>query len=348
MVDAHLWTGGRIFTGQRYVEALLIDDGTVVAVGPDPDVLRQAPTGSERVNLHGRLVLPGLIDAHLHLGDLVRMREGLDLSAVHGLDDLLVRLRTWASGHPGEAVVGRGLDVDRSLGGRWPLREELDRAIDDRAVVVYQASGHAAVANSAALEAAGIGSRPAEELPGRVGRSAEGRPNGLVLEEALRWLTPLTATPVGPEETVRTLAFLASLGLTSVASMNASPDELSGLRALAAADRLPVRVRAYVRLLRLSEFAPSNLAPTGRPGRFAVIGAKGFTDGAFGPRTAWLSEPYSDAPEGRGIPVESDETLSEALARATALGLAPALHAIGDRAVARAARLIAPYVGRVG
>jgi predicted amidohydrolase YtcJ len=348
MGEARLWTGGRIFTGHRYAESLLVDDAEVVAVGADPDVRRLAPTGTNVVELRGRLVLPGLIDAHLHLGELARSRAGLDLASARDLDDLVTRIQEWAGAHPTGTVVGRGLDIDRSLGGRWPLRDDLDRAVSDRPLVVYHASGHAAIANTVALTEAQVESRAVEALRDRVGRAPDGRPNGVVLEEAVRWLAPLAATPVGPDDGVRTLEHLASLGLTTVASMNVSIDELTALRSLASDQRLPLRVRVYVRLLRLREYAPSDLAPVGAPGRFAVVGAKGFTDGAFGPRTAWLSEPYADAPDQSGIPVESDESLSEALAEAEALGLAPALHAIGDRAVVRATRLIAPYMGRRG
>jgi len=348
MSEARLWTGGRVFTGRRYVEAVLADQGTVVAAGTETDVRRSAPTGVEVVRLEGRLVLPGLIDAHLHLGDLARFRSGLNVSEVRGLDDLLETIQKWASSHPDGPVVGRGLDVDRSLGGRWPLRGDLDRALADRPLILYHTSGHAAMANGRMLSEAGVDSRPVDELRGRVGKGPDGEPNGLLYEEALRWVAPSLATPVAPEEVVRTLEFLAAFGLTTVASMNVPPEELVELRGLASENRLPVRVRAYVRLLRVAELRPSEIAPAGLSGRFAVVGAKGFTDGAFGPRTAWLSEPYSDASDRDGLAVESDETLAGALKVANELGLAPALHAIGDRAVVRAARLLAPYVRRTG
>src|SRR5208282_2110286 len=253
-----------------------------------------------------------------------------------------------AAARPTGPIVGRGLDVDRSLGGHWPQRIDLDRAVDDRPVVLYHTSGHAAVVNSFVLSALEVGSRNPEELRGRVGRAPDGSPNGILYEEALRWVAPLTSVPTEPGEVVRTLQALAALGLTTVASMNVPPEDLSILRTLATDDRLPIRVRVYVRLLRVSEIRPSELASTGRPGRFAVVGAKGFTDGAFGPRTAWLSQPYSDAPDRSGLAVESEEALSSALATANELGLAPALHAIGDRAVVRAAHLLAPYIRREG
>jgi predicted amidohydrolase YtcJ len=348
MSEARLWTGGRVFTGRRYADALLVDQGTVVAVGTETEVREVAPTGTEVVRLEGRLVLPGLVDAHLHLSDLTRFRAGLNVADVRGLDELIGMVREWALTHPAGPIVGRGLDVDRSLAGRWPLRDDLDRAVGDRPLVLYHTSGHAAMLNSVALSQAGVESRPADELRGRVGRAADGRPNGLLYEEALRWVAPLLTVPVEPEDVVRTLGFLASFGLTTVVSMNVSAEELTLLRRLAVEGRLPIRVRAYLRLLGVEEIPTSEIAPVGPPGRFAVVGAKGFTDGAFGPRTAWLSEPYTDAPDGSGLPVESDTTLSSALARADALGLAPALHAIGDRAVIRAAHLLGPYARREG
>ena len=348
MGDARLWTGGRVFTGRRYAEAVLIDQGAVVAVGTDIEVRRSAPTGTEVVPLHGRLILPGLIDAHLHVSELTRFREGLNLSTVRDLDDLLAKLHAWAESHPTGAVVGRGLDVERSLRGRWPVRQELDRVADDRPVVVYHASGHAAIANSYALSMPEVASKVSEEREGRVGRASDGSPNGAVYEDASRWLTPLTAVADDPTAVARTLQFLSSLGLTTVASMSVAPEELAILRQLAAEDRLPLRVRVYVRLLRVREYPSEYLHPLGRAGRFAVTGTKGFADGAFGPRTAWLSAPYSDAPEGCGLAEDTDEALSSSLDAAHQLGLAPALHAIGDRGVLRAVRLLSPYIRSKG
>jgi len=348
MGEARLWTGGRVFTGQRYAEALLVDEGVVIAVGPEAEVRRTAPTGTEVVPLGGRLVLPGLIDAHLHLGDLARFRDDLNLTEVHGREDFERKLREWAAVHPTGPIVGRGLDVDRSLAGHWPLATDLDRIVSDRPLVVYHTSGHAAVVNGFVLSATGLEESPADELEGRVGTTPDGRPNGILYEEALRVANSQIALPVRPEQALRTLEFLASFGLTTVASMNVPPEELALLRGLAVEGRLPIRVRAYVRLLWVAEMRAPDLAPVGPPGRFAVVGAKGFTDGAFGPRTAWLSAPYSDSPERNGLAVESDETLSSALAMANDRGLAPALHAIGDRAVVRAAHLLAPYAHREG
>ena len=348
MSEARLWTNGRIFTGHRYAEALLVDQGRVVAVGSEEVVRRSAPTGTEVVPLRGRLVIPGIIDAHLHIHDLARVREGLNLADVRGLDALGRTLREWAAGHPEGPLVGQGLDVTRGFAGRWPLAEDLDRVISDRPVVLYDVSGHAAVVNACALETAGVGERRVEELPGRVGRRGDGQPNGILSEEALEYLSPLLEGAADPQSLAQVLESLSSYGLTTVASMAVSSEELGALRALVTDGRLPLRVRAYIHLLGVANYRATDLAPIGPPGRFSVVGTKGFTDGAFGPRTAWLSEPYADAPGDSGLAVESDEALSRALAAGEELGLAPALHAIGDRAVARAARLLAPYARREG
>jgi predicted amidohydrolase YtcJ len=344
MSEPTLWTDARVFSGRRYAEALLIDQGVVAAVGSEAEVRRAAPTGTNVVSLHGRLVLPGLWDSHLHVGDLARYREGLDVSSTTDLEDLLAKLRDWAAAHPTGPVVGRGLDVERSLRGRWPTRADLDRTVDDRPVVVFHTSGHAAVANRTALETAGIWSGTVGVLGDRVGRAADGELSGVVYEEALRWLGPVASTPADPESLVRTLRFVASQGLTTIVSMNVPPEEAVLFRTLATEGRLPVRVRLFVRMLRLREFRTTDLAPAGPAGMFAVTGAKGFVDGAFGTRTALLSEPYSDAPETRGLAVEPDVTLREALADTRARGLVPALHAIGDAGVLRAASLLSPYV----
>jgi predicted amidohydrolase YtcJ len=181
-----------------------------------------------------------------------------------------------------------------------------------------------------------------------VGVAPDGTPNGVLYEEALRWIAPALTSPVEKEGLLRSLESLGQMGLTTVASMNVPPEELDALRSLASEGALPIRVRVYVRLLRIGELRPADVAPVGSPGRFAVVGTKGFTDGAFGPRTAWLSEPYTDDPSATGLAVESDESLATALALGEELGLAPALHAIGDRAVVRAAHLLAPYARRGG
>lgn len=341
MAEAHLWTGGRIYTGRRRVDALLVEDGRVIAAGPEASVVRQAPTGTERTALGGRSIAPGLIDAHVHLTEIARQAEGLDLRGRTSADELVSAVERWAADHPGRPVAGRGWDPERWAHPRWPDRSSLDRVAPDVPVVLYHASGHAALANRAALEAIGIPSeRPVPEQP-TVGHFPDGRPNGLLFEEAMAPLGPLVAeaVPVGPAELGRVAGRLSAAGITAVGAMSSPPGEIEALRQLSAAHALPLTVRGYVRLGHWRAIPAGARGRAGDP--VAVVGVKAFLDGAFGPRTAWLSDAYADAPDSTGVPVGDEAHLAEEIVAVRAAGLAPALHAIGDRAVARALHLLA-------
>ncbi len=348
MTEAFLWSGGRVFTGRRYVEAVLVEDGRVLFAGGHDEARRLAPTGAERPLLAGRLVIPGLVDAHVHVAELTRVREGFDLAAIRSLAELKDRLAAWAAGHPTGPIVGRGWDPERWGDHRWPSVRDVDPIVADRPVVLHHASGHAALLNTLALEASGALGRGAVADPAMIGRFPDGSPNGLLFEEAIRRAGSVVSDRSGPpaEALGRTLRALTSYGLTSVGAMSASPEEVRALRSLDEAGRLPLTVRAFVRLAELSEYAARDLAAG--PGRFAVLGAKGYLDGAFGPRTASLRAPYADDPATSGLRVGDDRTLEDRIAECTARGLVPALHAIGDAAVARAAGMLRPSGGRTG
>lgn len=340
MADATLWTGGRVFTGRRYAESILVENGRVVFAGGSREAHRLAPTGTEHRSLGGRLLIPGLVDAHLHVSDLTRVREGFALSSTRSFADLRERLTAWAVDHPLGPIVGRGWDPERWSDRRWPSAREIDPVVSDRPVILHHASGHAALLNSAALEAVEALEHGALGASKTVGRFPDGTPNGLLFEEAVRLAESAVSGRAGPgdEALERTLHALTSYGLTSVAAMSASLEEVRSLRTLDTSDRLPLTVRAFVRLDELSGLSRADLGAGGA--RFAVVGVKAYLDGAFGTRTASLREPYSDDASTSGIRVGSDRQLAERLDEADERGLVPALHAIGDDAVARATNLL--------
>jgi predicted amidohydrolase YtcJ len=330
MTEATLLVGGRVYTGARWAEALLVEQERIVAVGTESEVRRQAPTGADRIDLSGDLVVPGLADAHLHLGELTREREGVDLRGAGSLAELRRRLREAAAQRPEGALVGRGLDVDALAERRWPSLEELDAAVPNRAVVLQHVSGHAAVVNRSALRLAGTPDH---------GPTGAGSRTGLFVEEELRTLRPLLeeALPLTPAALERTSRELVGLGLVAVGTMNTHVQELRVLRELDESGRLPLRVRAYPPLGDVLKGGPTT--PRAH-GRLRVVGVKGFLDGAFGPRTASLAEPYADDRSNAGIERRGDAEMVRAIDEAYASGLTCALHAIGDRAVARACRLL--------
>ncbi len=343
MTDATRWTGGRVQTGARTAEALLVEDGRVAAVGSEAEVRRASPTGVEHRALAGRLLLPGLVDAHLHVAELTRNRNGLPLGELRSAEELERRLSAWADEHPTGPLVGRGWDAERFTGRETVDRRGLDRVVPDRPVVLFHVSGHAAVANSAALaDAERIGGPPEATL---LGHASDGAPNGLVYEEGLRWLRPAVeaALEVSPDAVADTLRDCAALGLTLVGTMNTHEGEARTLATLDREGQLPIGVRAYLNLDLDFDAVPP---PAERPDRrFRVIGVKAFADGAFGPRTAWLDAPYADAPEESGRAVGSDADVADRLSAAAGRGLALAVHAIGDRGLARALAFLAPWAG---
>lgn len=332
------FVGGRVFTGARYVEALLVEDGRVLAAGSRREVLHQRPTGVRTVDLAGRLAVPGLIDAHYHLTDSALKDRSVDLRGTRDLADLLGRVEGAARGGRG-TLFGFGWDVARWPTPVYPTRRDLDRVLADRPAVLYRVCGHVAVVNSAALEHLDPG-RPDGRADERWGRDANGDLNGILEENALRELRPLHTAAVRerPESLREDLARMARFGVTTVGAVSASPAEVEAVAELESTHPIASRLRFYVTPAALGRVAALRSALSATP--HEVIGLKLVTDGSLGARTAWLSEPYADAPEGSGVPLGRAEEIAEALVEAGRLGLQPALHAIGDRAVHRVLRLL--------
>jgi predicted amidohydrolase YtcJ len=327
------WTHGRVFTGRRYVEAVAAEDGRVVAAGTERAVRAAAATGSDRVDLAGRVAVPGLTDAHLHLAATARDRAGVDLTGSRSIAEMGRRIRAWSLLHPDGPVVGAGWDQEQLRQRRYPTAIDLRRWLGDRPAVLQRVCRHAAVVSESVLAEVGIDGDTPDPPGGRIGRAPDGRPNGLLFDNALRPLRPWDerafATPrLGLAEL---LDEAVSVGLTTLAPMSASPEEVESIGRLGRR-RLPVRLACYLRADARSEFARLRAAADTPSTR--LVGIKVVGDGAFGPRTAWLGRPYRDRPAESGFPLLSSEELTEVARDAEALHAGLAVHAIGDRAIA--------------
>lgn len=336
MTESHFWSGGRIFTGRRFHEALLIDAGRVVAVGSETEVRAQRPVGVQNHPLNGDVIIPGLIDAHLHLGELALESCQVPLGRTDPIPTLIETARRWAAEHPSGPVVGRGWDLGGRPESEWPRRTDLDRVSTERPVLFYHASGHAVIANSLVLETLGIGRQTPDPPGGRLGRDRIGEPDGRVFEAAARPVTRLAhaALTTEPQALERWLHSAVAYGVSAVGTMNASGEEIAALEASDRRGALPIRVRAWPGLPTFARWDASEVARLRVTGEsFSVAGVKAFADGAFGTRTAWLREPYADTPGSVGMPVEPTPLVQEAFERARSLRLSPAIHALGDRGV---------------
>jgi predicted amidohydrolase YtcJ len=332
-----LLTNGRIYTldaRSAVVDSLVVREGRVAFAGHRGDINPRA--GERIVDLGGRAVLPGLVDAHAHLMLLARSRLSLDLSPAQSEDEIARLIGAAAArATEGEWLTGRGWDQTRWPEGRFPVRASLDGAAPRHPVALTRVDGHATWANSAALAAAGIDRHLGDPTGGRIVRGADGEPTGLLIDTAqdlLRVVQP-APSPERFEGAVReAIAHCLAKGLTGLHEMGVDLDT----------------VAAYRRLCERGEFSFRNdVAVSGRKawahyrergietmgnGRLVVGAVKVWLDGALGSRGAALHAPYCDDPGNTGLVLVPPEEVERLTLEALGRGFQMCVHAIGDRA----------------
>ena len=332
-----LLVNGRIRTldpRRPLASALAVADGRVVAVGGE-DLRDLAGRGVRVFDLEGRTVLPGLTDAHIHLGWFALGLREVDLRDCRSLGEMLDRVAERVhTTPPGEWVLGRGWDQEAWPDPRFPTAADLDRVAPHHPVALTAKSGHALVANTLAMREAGVGAETPDPEGGRVERDPSGRPTGLFLEEAMELIR--RAVPEPDAETVADAlpeAFERAwrVGLTSVHQMGdlTTFDALQRLRDRGA---LGLRVVQYLPVEALDHALALHLRAGFGDDRLRVGGVKVFADGALGQRTAAMLAPYEGEPDNVGILTLDREALEDLARRAVEGGLPLAVHAIGDRA----------------
>ncbi len=317
-------------------QALAVRGERLLAVGSNAAIAALARPHTRCVDLHGRFVLPGFHDAHLHLLALGRSRSTLDLRPAHSLEDLQARLARFAQALPPAAwIVGSGWDQSGWPQARLPERRDLDPFCGGRPAFLERIDLHAAVVNSAAVQAAGIGRETKPPPGGEIVRDAAGESTGLLLEDA-RTLVRRLLPPPRPDDTrralSRALAEAAAVGITSVQDYSGWEAFLE-LERLRAAEELPVRVREWLDFRLPLETLRAQRAHHPAADAWLATGMlKAFLDGSLGSRTAALLTPYADAPHTSGLlQYDPGELIALAVERVRA-GFQLGFHAIGDRA----------------
>lgn len=314
---------------------------------PDRDGSVAIPSRPARVPPHppGRLpeghVIPGLVDAHMHPIGYAASLHRPSLKAAVDFDDVADILAASAAGQPpGTAVTALRLDDESLVEGRLPDRRLLDRAVPDRPVLVTRYCGHVSVANTPALEIAGIRPSTPDPSGGTIDRDQDGIPTGVLRETAADIVTRSIrglAPPVTRGQIVAAFHGLASLGLTSIGGIVdvregcwAGGSELDAL--VDAGPDIPIRVRTLVIAHTPQQLAAAVERLDDAGPRVSFLGLKMFSDGSLGGHTAALLEGYADRPDRRGTD-RLDPPRAAAMARTAAdLGGRVAVHAIGDAA----------------
>ena len=321
----------------RFTGLTLSPDGKVTALLAKDD--RRPVRVDWRIDMKGRVLLPGMIDAHGHVMELGFRAMELDLSETTSLADALNRIKVYAAANPERKwILGGGWNQEKWKLGRFPTAADLDAAVSDRPVWLSRADGHASWGNTAALTAAGVSAKSVSPAGGRIEKVA-GVPGGVFVDAAQELVGKAVPQPL-PKE--RDAAFLQAqqillrYGVTAVADMGTSGEDWLAYRRLGDRGALRVRVMSYAMGVETA-LAVGGGEPT--PWLYAdklrMGGVKLYADGALGSRGAWLKQPYADAPGQVGAGFMTHAQLQNRMSRAAMDGWQVAVHAIGDRANAQ-------------
>jgi predicted amidohydrolase YtcJ len=315
-----------------YAQAVAIRKNQIAAVGTVSEVKKWIGEETRTIDLRGRAVVPGFDDAHAHIIGLGQQSSDLDLRGVSSITSIQRRLQKRAEAtEKGKWIFGRGWDQDRLKEKRYPTRWDLDKVAPDNPVFLIRVCGHVGIANSKALEQAGLDGKTSASLNEFVDKTPRtGELTGLVKEKAVDLICSI------PEPTEKdllkacTVALIkaAKVGLTSVTCITSSLREVHALQKLREQGRLPLRVYVMIPIECLGDFTNGQLDDPFLKIRCVKI----FADGSLGARTAALAEPYADEPSTTGILYHNLSQLKELIKKADKAGFQIAVHAIGDQA----------------
>ena len=318
--------------------AVAVRAGQIMAVGGNKEISALADSSTKRIDLKGRLVLPGMMDSHFHFYDWAMGRKQLELSGETSLEQLLVKVAGSARKIPdGSWILGQGWNESDWSEHSMPDRARLDAVAPNHPVALWRCDLHLVAVNSMALNLAGIGKDTPNPEDGIIEKDASGEPTGILRELAPNLIKAVIPDP-GSRAIVAAMqdgiSHLHSLGLTGIHDVRLMGG-LEGASALKAWQLLnesrDLTLRCWVSLPgeRLQEAVALGLRTGMGDDRLRIGHLKYFADGGMGARTAWMIEPYLDA--GYGMPLSSIDELKRAVQTAEKAGLAVIIHAIGDR-----------------
>lgn len=321
---------------ERFTALVITDDGrvreTVKAGEAKPDDV------DYRVDGQGRVMLPGMIDSHVHVMGIGFGELTLDLSQTNSLEEALAEIARFAEENPSRPwILGRGWNQEKWGLGRFPTAAELDAVVSDRPVWLSRVDGHASWANTKALESAGVTADTRDPDGGRIIRLAGSRaPAGVFVDAAEQLVNKVVPPPRPSDRDValdRAQRKLFAYGITAVADMGTSIEDWQTFRRAGDAGILKLRIMAYADSVQ-SMALIGGPAPTRwlYDDRLRLNGVKLYLDGALGSRGASLKEPYHDEPTHRGLPLIAPAQLRNLMSRAAMDGFQTAIHAIGDAA----------------
>jgi hypothetical protein len=332
VVNAHVWTGA---PRRPWADALAVRGDRLVLVGSSAEARKLAGRDTRVVDARGGMVVPGFVDAHVHFVDGGFRLASVQLRDAHTPAEFVARIKAFAAAvPPGTWITGGDWDHEQ-WGGELPTRAWIDSVTPDHPVWVNRLDGHMALANSAALRAAGVTRATRDVDGGTIARDGAGEPAGVLKDNAMA-LVDRAVPPPSDAQSDRALdaamRYVAERGVTTVHNMG-SWDDLAVFERAHRAGKLRTRIYAAVPLASWERLRDT-IAARGRGDNWLRVGAlKAFVDGSLGSHTAAMLEPFTDAPNDRGLLVTPPESLYAWTKGADAAGLHVLVHAIGDRAI---------------
>jgi len=331
-------------------EAVAVKDGKFVAVGTEKDMRTWRGEATENIDLKGKMVLPGLIDSHLHM-----VSSGTTLSQINcrtppmdSIADIMAAVKKKAAeAKPGEWILGRGWDQAKLAEHRDPTRWDLDEAAPDNPVCLTRTCGHVYAVNSKALEIAGVSKDTPQPVGGNIVKDENGEPTGL-LQEPPAYIMVKKHIPAPDLDSIARDIKLASnafneAGITSVIEAGIEPIEMRAYQKVKEEGDLPVRVAMMLRG-KLRSRVESVEESVERIKNFPIatgygddllmfLGLKLLIDGGIGGRTALLREHYEDEPDNFGILTTPEEDLQKRVDAGNLTGMMVGVHCAGGKAM---------------
>lgn len=320
---------------QPVASAILIQDSKIIATGEKEKLESLAYGKVEKQDMKGKLIIPGMTDAHIHIQYYSLGLAKIDCETKTKAECLKRVAERVQNTKPGEWVLGHGWNQNEwSTSGEWPSAAELDAIAPNNPVYLTAKSLHAGWANTSALNAAKISNESPDPKNGAIQRDDRGRATGIMLETAMALISDAIPATTGRELEAaieKAQPILWKMGLTGIHDFDRR-DSFMALQSLRASNKLKLRVNKNVPVESVEQANELGLR-TGFGDDWLWIGSvKAFMDGALGPHTAAMFQPYEDEAENKGILNMDGEELFEHCRKAADVGLSMTVHAIGDRA----------------
>ena len=352
---------GNVYTGVaetsssreiKRAEAIAIRGDRIQAVGSNDQVLKLKGPQTQVIELGGHFVMPGFNDAHLHLAEAGSEKLSVNLIGVRSLDEFRERIRARVeTAAPGEWIVGGGWDETLWPVKSPPTRRDVDAVTTDDPVFVNRVDGHIAVANTRALQLAGITRESHAPRGGKIDRDPTGQPNGILREtarDAVTAVIPKLTHDKRRQGLEAALQDLANSGITS-AQDNSRWQDFQIYEELERERKLTARITEWLPFdAPLDELESKRKAHPQSDNMLHTGMLKAFMDGSLGSHTAALLEPYADDPKNSGLPQYDQAKLNEMTKARVLAGFQVGFHAIGDKGVQMALDAFAASTGHVG